>query len=221
MDFSVKEINTVFQAKTPSDLASMVLQKQEEIRESIRWQRLVEDYMGKYAKKLENLESTVNQIELTESPELFYFLHHQDMDLFCGSALSKLYPSWVDKMPLVRVLTYCTRDAVLSAPPLLRQGGLGISAQDAHIIGLDTQGASIRQALPHSCIRTVIKVDNNSENLNNRFAAVLTYIRDNGLHLAGDIWGFLLYINFTGTADEHSLEREIGTIYYEYYIPID
>jgi hypothetical protein len=222
MHFTVKEINQILIHDTPELFLKRINGKHREIKSIIDWYKALDAYMTEYEKKLQRISSELDTCVLTDSPEIYYILHYEDMNFLTENGSSHLYPLWLEKMPLVNIFSLSPLESVMNGPPLVRKGGLAVSAEHAALCGLDVQRKGVYRLEPCKCVYTLIAVENNYESLHNRFENVLDYIRNNNLTIAGDPWALLLFINYSllDTNDPDTAVYKEKTVYYAYYIPV-
>jgi DNA-binding transcriptional MerR regulator len=221
MRFTMKEIKQILVHDTPEAFSKRIAGKRKEIKHIIQWYKALDACMAEYETVLNRIPFDLNVCHIKDSPELYYILHYEDMQLLTENGSSSLYPLWLDKMPLVRIFSISPLESVLNGPPLVRKGGLAVPAKHAALCGIDPQAPGVHHIQSVTCVYTLLAVENTYESVHNRFAHVLEYIRTNNLSLAGDPWAFqVLKKHQILNSDDHDIVEKEGTVYYVYYIPV-
>ncbi|QQO09027.1 MerR family transcriptional regulator [Breznakiella homolactica] len=223
LNFSMQEINLSLKNDTLDSFIPKLKEKQKALAEKIDWDRKVEAFIAEYADTLVNIPAQLDTFRIETSPELLYLLHHEDDSFFSGAKIRTILPQWIDKMPLVRIFSLVPRSSLTDPEKgFIRQGGYAIRRADAESLAVPADTSLVKTIPSRSCIRTILAVENSGPSLSRRFDKALEYMAENSLVLDGDPWGFQLFVTYRRHNDPggNTGEKEIGTVYYEYFLPI-
>ena len=207
--FTTREIETLINSSDVGEVTELYARKEEELRREIIQKQLQMECLEEFRCLTENAEEQLFQISRRQRPALYRFEFIRDGVLILGEDREKVLRTWVRSTPMVFLSQMNSWEKLVRGETQVT-AALGIFAEDAGKLGLDTAYAGYYEACP--CLYTVVREQGNRFCPPMCLAHVVEYVRKHKIRVTGDpIARTFLSMN----------KREDYTRYRQVWLPIE
>lgn len=192
MKYSSKEIQQILQKDSLEDFLARLEAKQEEYERKRTYYDLLMVKNLNYQNVLLNAKENIGTFTLTESPELYYFIHryndqYESVDKFDG-----LFEAWMEYYPFIENMIRIEREVLLNRKERNDyQWGFGIKRYYARELNIPI-AAQVTHLPSRPSIYTMLTFGERGTFTLSAFEPALAYMEREGLEVAGDVIGNLI-----------------------------
>lgn len=195
-EFNINETKEILHKDSMEELQSRFSLKLSDIDEKIKFYMLMKKKAQKYMDNLKEIPDKLNRMQISEMPELYYFVHryseYENDSYQYNSELDGIFEKWIDYFPFTdTLLTIRKDDFSVRRQDNVYQCGFGLSREYIKAFQIPINNY-VKQTNRQKCATTIIcageKHTFHVELLNPLFK----YIAENNYQLNGDIIGSYL-----------------------------
>jgi hypothetical protein len=192
------------------DLLSTMVEKQDELRESIRRQKLLLRRAEQYCDELTHAVEYLGKCDLRPSPETVRYLNRYNFLYDKSPDLQQLGQEWVQYMPFIHRCFEVERDELLSQG---NEYAWGFSLDMDYVREFQVKVEPPVMHIPSEmCLHSVFKSAGKDQFTPHHMNYLLEYAEENHLRITGNARGCLLC---------SVLEDNALTGYFEVWIPVE
>ena len=210
--FSIEQIADMVRIPSVRELGQLFLQKEDELRATIRRCELLLRRSAEHRSELENMEKLLYKCEIAQSPEMVRFVNRVGNNLAMNPATQAAAKQWLEVLPFNHRYFEMAGESLLPGREDDYRWGYCLSMDYVKELGFEISPPMI--VLPsRKCIHTVFKNTGGEGGFSpSLLQYTLDYARREGIAVYGPIHGVLL---------ASVLEDDVLTGYFEAWIPIE
>jgi DNA-binding transcriptional MerR regulator len=183
--FSVQEGSELLNHCTLEELADRMVEKQEDVKRAIEWNKRLLAAMEKMADTYRSVGEMAWRCRVENSPAMYRFRFLTQGEFLDDKRAMRQMTKWMDKMPVVALTPFFMQEDILKGNE--KYGiGMCVMEEDAEFVGIDDVEVELEYLPSVPCVYTVIQADSGKELNCGMLAHVLDYMTENGMELTGD-----------------------------------
>ncbi len=214
--FSVEQTAEMVRQCTVSDMDARFRSNEDALKQLILHSQMLLQRSEEYRDSIEDITQNLGQCTITECPPCIYYANRLNQEFSSDPRLQRVARDWLKYFPFSK-RSFCVPRAELVNPATdaTFQWGFSLSMEYAEILGAKSLPPVIHVPAHKSVYTTFSSVGNSfSPRLLNN---ALTYLKENGLTLCGDVRGNLLI----SALDNSDPNFQPLTGYFEAWLPVE
>lgn len=194
--FNTQETREILHKDSLKDLENRIVSKVADIDEKIQYYTLMKEKTEQYLDRLKNIPHKLNKMEITNMPEIYYFVHRyseSENDTYqYNSKLDGIFEKWIEVFPFTdTLLTIRKDDFIKRRKDNIYQCGFGLSPKYVDAFHIPINGF-VQLTQKQKCVNTIIRAGKKHTFYVRLLDQLSDYINQAGYQLEDDIIGFYL-----------------------------